>query len=43
MKFPVDAPTRSVLKAFGHLGFVVVREGNHMILERKNPDGTKTF
>ena len=42
MKFPVDAPKRNVLKAFELLGFVVVREGNHIILERSNPDGSKT-
>ncbi|MBI4535856.1 MAG: type II toxin-antitoxin system HicA family toxin [Ignavibacteriae bacterium] len=42
MKFPVDAPRNSVLKAIELLGFVVVREGNHIILERKNADGTIT-
>lgn len=42
MKFPVDAPQKNVLKAFGRLGFVVVREGNHVIMERKNSDGTVT-
>jgi predicted RNA binding protein YcfA (HicA-like mRNA interferase family) len=42
MKFPVDAPRQTVLKAFEILGFHVVREGNHVILERRNPDGSKT-
>ena len=42
MKFPVDAPKRDVLKTFQSLGFVIVREGNHIILERKNPDGSIT-
>ena len=42
MKFPVDAPRNVLLKAFKRLGFVVVREGNHIILERTNADGTKT-
>ena len=42
MKFPVDAPKRNVIKAFEILGFVAVREGNHIILERTNPDGTRT-
>ena len=42
MKFPVDAPKGNVIKAFEILGFVVIRKGNHLILERTNPDGTKT-
>ena len=42
MKFPVDAPKNDVLKAFGRLGFVVVREANHIIMERKNTDDTIT-
>jgi predicted RNA binding protein YcfA (HicA-like mRNA interferase family) len=42
MKFPVDATQRDVLRAFSKLGFVVVRKGNHIILERKNKDGSVT-
>ena len=42
MKFPVDAPKKNVIKAFALLGFVLIREENHVILERTNPDGTKT-
>jgi predicted RNA binding protein YcfA (HicA-like mRNA interferase family) len=41
-KFPVDAPIKKVIKTFELLGFVVVREGNHISMIRDNEDGTKT-
>ena len=41
-KFPVDAPKRKVVKALGHLGFVIVREREHIAMARENPDGTRT-
>jgi len=41
-KFPVDAPIRKVVKSFKLLGFDIVREGNHIAMLRKNPDGTQT-
>ena len=41
-KFPVDAPKRKVLKALKKLGFVMVREKEHISMIRENKDGTKT-
>ncbi len=41
-KFPVDAPKEKVVRALEILGFQIVREGNHIAMMRRNPDGTKT-
>ena len=41
-KFPVDAPKRLVIQAFEDLGFVVVREREHIAMQRKNADGSST-
>jgi predicted RNA binding protein YcfA (HicA-like mRNA interferase family) len=41
-KFPVDAPIRKVVKAFLLMGFHLVRESNHIAMERTNSDGTST-
>jgi predicted RNA binding protein YcfA (HicA-like mRNA interferase family) len=41
-KFPIDAPKRNVVKAFEILGFHMVREKEHISMERENPDGSKT-
>ncbi len=42
MKFPRDALKQRVIQTFQSLGFHIVRIGNHIALERVNPDGTKT-
>ncbi|MDO9288604.1 MAG: type II toxin-antitoxin system HicA family toxin [Thermodesulfovibrionales bacterium] len=41
-KFPVDAPKQRVVKTLGMLGFRIVREREHISMEKTNPDGTKT-
>jgi predicted RNA binding protein YcfA (HicA-like mRNA interferase family) len=41
-KFPVDAPKQRVVKALQALGFRLIREKEHISLERTNTDGTKT-
>ena len=42
-KFPVDAPIRKVILSFEHLGFNLVRKGNHIAMARENSDGTRTL
>lgn len=42
VKFPVDAPKRTVIKALEILGFRIVREREHISMIRDNPDGSKT-
>jgi len=41
-KFPVDAPKQKVIRSLEILGFRIVREKEHISMERINPDGTKT-
>jgi predicted RNA binding protein YcfA (HicA-like mRNA interferase family) len=41
-KFPVDAPIARVMRALGLLGFSLVREGNHIAMQRLNADGSRT-
>lgn len=42
-KFPIDAPQSRVLFAFQALGFIIVRQAEHIGLERRNADGTRTI
>jgi len=41
-KFLVDAPIRDVVSALERLGFLLVREGNHIAMLRTNADGSQT-
>jgi predicted RNA binding protein YcfA (HicA-like mRNA interferase family) len=41
-KFPVDAPKQKVVRTLEILGFRMIREKEHISMERKNADGTKT-
>lgn len=40
-RFPADAPRERVLQALQHLGFHVVRQGNHIALLQEKSDGTR--
>jgi len=41
-KFPSDAPKRRVVKALEILGFRIVRQKEHISMERESPEGGKT-
>ncbi|MHC5911724.1 MAG: type II toxin-antitoxin system HicA family toxin [Nostoc sp.] len=42
VKFPVDVLKAKVIKTLEFLGFTVIREREHIVMERENEDGTKT-
>lgn len=41
MKFPRDAQKQKVIRTLEILGFRILRVGNHISMERTNPDGSK--
>ena len=40
-RLPKDAPRRKVMRALRELGFKVVREGNHIAMQRWNEDAAR--
>jgi predicted RNA binding protein YcfA (HicA-like mRNA interferase family) len=41
-EFPVDATKRDVIRALERLGFVVLREREHISMARMNADGSRS-
>lgn len=41
-KFPVDAPKSKVIRTLELLGFIILREREHIVMVRDNQDGTTT-
>ena len=41
-RFPPDAPKRRVIRALERLGFELLRDREHVQMQRRNPDGSTT-
>ncbi len=41
-KVSIDSPKKHIVQAFELLGFEIVREREHIVMKRKNDDGTET-
>lgn len=41
-RFPTDAPKHKVIKTLQQLGFKIIREHQHISMQRNNPDGSTT-
>ena len=41
-KFPRDAPKRNVIRALERLGFVLIRDREHLQMQRQEPNGRIT-
>lgn len=41
-RFPADVPKAKVIKTLDFLGFIILREREHIVMVRENADGKRT-